>query len=115
MHEESFTGVFADIVQKLLPDLHTKLKVLGLDDMIALSWFLTVFLNAVKFDAAIHILDLFFYDGSKVMFQVALQILKENQNEILEARDDGEALLLLTRFTDRLIDRECGEGGEEDK
>lgn len=40
------------------------------------------------------------------MFQVALQILKENENEILNARDDGEALVLLTTYTDRLTERE---------
>uniref|UniRef100_A0A914RJI3 Rab-GAP TBC domain-containing protein n=1 Tax=Parascaris equorum TaxID=6256 RepID=A0A914RJI3_PAREQ len=97
-------GVFADIVEKALPELYGKLKELGLDDMVALSWFLTVFLNAIKFDAAIRILDL--EKKFQLMFQVALQILKENENEILNARDDGEALILLTTYTDRLTERE---------
>lgn len=36
------------------------------------------------------------------MFQVALQILQNNKKQLLAAKDDGEALLLLGRYTDRL-------------
>ncbi|KAI6187076.1 Rab-GAP TBC domain-containing protein [Aphelenchoides besseyi] len=67
-------GVFMDLVQKTLPELHTKMQELGVDGMIALSWFLTCFLNSMKFEAAVRILDLFFLEGSKIMFQIALQV-----------------------------------------
>ncbi|KAI6214036.1 hypothetical protein M3Y94_00221400 [Aphelenchoides besseyi] len=91
-------GVFMDLVQKTLPELHTKMQELGVDGMIALSWFLTCFLNSMKFEAAVRILDLFFLEGSKIMFQIALQVCKETSSQILSAKDEGEAVLALSSY-----------------
>lgn len=59
-------GVFSDLVASELPELYECLVELGLVDMIALSWFLTVFLNTIHFQAAVRLLDCFFNDGAKV-------------------------------------------------
>jgi hypothetical protein len=99
-----FIGVFSDLVAQTLPELHSRLLQLQLDDMIALSWFLTIFLSTIKFDAAIRIIDLFFHEGSKLMFQLALEILRENAQIIVGARDEGEALQALNVFTAKITD-----------
>lgn len=64
--------------------------------MISLSWFLTIFLSLMPFESAINIIDCFFYDGAKVVFQVALTILSSNEDELLKAKDDGEAMTILS-------------------
>lgn len=79
-----------------LPQLFKKLEPFGIINMISLSWFLTIFLSLMPFESAINIIDCFFYDGAKVVFQVALTILSSNEDELLKAKDDGEAMTILS-------------------
>lgn len=55
-----------------LPELHAKLEELGLMKMISLSWFLTLFISVMPYECAVNVMDCFFYDGAKVIFQVRL-------------------------------------------
>ncbi|CAG5123664.1 unnamed protein product, partial [Candidula unifasciata] len=58
-------GVFQDLVYEHLPALYNKLDVLGLLNMISLSWFLTIFISVMPFSCAVNILDYFFYGGAR--------------------------------------------------
>lgn len=100
----SVSGVFSELVSQHLPELHSRLIELGLDDMVALSWFLTIFLNAIKFDAAVRIMDVFFFDGSKLLFQIALEIFKRNAQVITGSKDEGEVLVTLSTYVNRITD-----------
>ena len=89
-------GVLEELVKEHLPLLFKKLEPFGIINMISLSWFLTIFLSLMPFESAINIIDCFFYDGAKVVFQVALTILSSNEDELLKAKDDGEAMTILS-------------------
>ena len=75
----SFQGVFDDLTKIYLPRIHEKLDSLGVVRTVTLSWFLTLFLSAMPFDSAVRVVDAFFFDGARVVFQIALCILKANE------------------------------------
>lgn len=65
-------GVFEDLTQAFLPLLYEHMQDLGVISTISLSWFLTLFLSVMPFDSAVLLVDCFFYEGIKVIFQVVV-------------------------------------------
>lgn len=63
-------GVFEDLTRAFLPLLYEHMQDLGVISTISLSWFLTLFLSVMPFDSAVVLVDCFFYEGIKVIFQV---------------------------------------------
>ncbi|XP_057668681.1 TBC1 domain family member 9 isoform X2 [Diorhabda carinulata] len=91
-------GILDELILEHLPSLHDKLNQLGMINMISLSWFLTIFLCVMPYESAVNVMDCFFYDGTKVIFQVALMLLDWNQERLLACRDEGEAMQLLSEY-----------------
>ncbi|XP_068205458.1 TBC1 domain family member 9 [Palaemon carinicauda] len=91
-------GVLEDLILDHLPDLHAKLSTLGIISLISLSWFLTLFLSVMPFEAAVHVVDCFFYDGARVIFMVALAILNANKDVLEKCDDEGEAMMILSEY-----------------
>jgi hypothetical protein len=60
--------------------------------------------SVIPFESALYVIDIFFYDGIKVLFQLALTILKENEERLLQCQDDGDAIMVLTSYLDQLTD-----------
>lgn len=100
-------GVLEELVSEYHNQLYLKLQPLGILNMISLSWFLTIFLSVTPFESAIHIVDCFFYDGAKVVFQVALSILEANQEALLQCKDDGEAMTILTGYLENITNHDA--------
>ena len=90
--------ILDNLTLEYLPALHAKLVKLDMLNMISLSWFLTIFLSVMPYESAVNVMDCFFYDGAKVIFQVALMVLDWNQEELLKCRDEGEAMQLLATY-----------------
>ncbi|GBM76775.1 TBC1 domain family member 9B, partial [Araneus ventricosus] len=99
-------GVLEHLTSEHLPDVHAKLVPFGVLSMISLSWFLTIFLSVIPFNSAVNIVDCFFYDGAKVVFQIALKVLEANRIELLAANDDGEAMTVLSDYLSSVVCRE---------
>ncbi|CAF0909854.1 unnamed protein product [Didymodactylos carnosus] len=95
-------GVFTEYCKDYLPDLYEKLKILGVASCISLSWFLTLFVSVLPFHSAMYVMDIFFFDGIKVLFQIALIILHENRDELMQCNDDGDAIMVLTTYLENI-------------
>ena|ERR1700679_1686153 len=63
----------------------------------------------MPFESALYVMDIFFYDGIKVLFQLALTILKENEERLLQCQDDGDAIMVLTSYLDGINDNNVNE------
>ena len=92
-----------------------KLKELSVISYISLAWFLTIFISSIPFDSAVYLIDCFFYDGAKVIFQFALNVLQNNKQNIMDCADEGDAISLLAKYLsgienpDRKIENATGD------
>ena len=93
-------GVFSDLISYHLPKVYKHLDNLHMIPIISLSWFLTIFLSVMSYESAVNVIDCFFYDGAKVIFQMALMILDVNEDDLLRCRDEGEIIVLLNSYLD---------------
>ncbi|XP_029283098.1 TBC1 domain family member 9B isoform X2 [Cottoperca gobio] len=99
-------GVFEELTRAFLPLLHEHMQALGVISTISLSWFLTLFLSVMPFDSAVLLVDCFFYEGIKVIFQVALAVLHDNMDALLSCNDEGEAMTILGRYLDNVVNKQ---------
>uniref|UniRef100_A0A2K5IFE0 TBC1 domain family member 9B n=1 Tax=Colobus angolensis palliatus TaxID=336983 RepID=A0A2K5IFE0_COLAP len=99
-------GIFEELTRDFLPQLSEKMQDLGVISSISLSWFLTLFLSVMPFESAVVIVDCFFYEGIKVILQVALAVLDANMEQLLGCSDEGEAMTMLGRYLDNVVNKQ---------
>lgn len=86
-------SVFEKLVSDYLPLLSNYFSSKNIQLSVAcLSWFLCIFLNSIPLHLNIRILDWFFFDGPKVLFQIGLAILKINADKLMTLHDEGELM-----------------------
>ena len=66
--------------------------------VVSLPWFLSLYLSSMPLVFAFRILDVFFLQGPKTLFQVAIAILKLNGEELLKTEDDGTFISILKNY-----------------
>ncbi|XP_075836478.1 TBC1 domain family member 8 isoform X5 [Microtus pennsylvanicus] len=95
-------SVFEELIKEHLPELAEHMNDLSALASISLSWFLTLFLSIMPLESAVNVVDCFFYDGIKAIFQLGLAVLEANAEELCSSKDDGQALMILSRFLDHI-------------
>ncbi|XP_063784602.1 TBC1 domain family member 9B isoform X1 [Pseudophryne corroboree] len=99
-------GVFEDLTREYLAELSEKMQELGVISTISLSWFLTLFLSVMPFESAVVVVDCFFYEGIKLILQLSLAVLEANMESLLNSSDEGEAMTILGRYLDNVVNKQ---------
>jgi hypothetical protein len=95
--------VFEGLVEKTMPVLWEHLAKNDVQlSVVSLPWFLSLYVNSMPLVFAFRVLDVFFVEGPKVLFQVGLAILRINGEELLDATDDGAFISVLKSYFIRL-------------
>lgn len=95
--------VFESLVEKTMPVLWDHLVKSDVQlSVVSLPWFLSLYINSMPLVFAFRVLDVFFLEGPKVLFQVGLAILRMNGEELLDIQDDGTFISLLKTYFSRL-------------
>ncbi|KAF9336839.1 hypothetical protein BG006_007210 [Podila minutissima] len=97
--------ILEHLLEKTMPILSKHLKKVDVQLSVAcLPWFLSLFINSMPLVYAFRVLDCFFFEGPKVLFQISLAILKVNGDELLATRDDGAFMDVLKKYFGTLDD-----------
>jgi hypothetical protein len=95
--------VFESLVEKTMPILWEHIQKSDIQLSVAsLPWFLSLYINSMPLIFAFRVLDVFFLEGPKVLFQIGLAILRINGEELLDAHDDGTFISVLKNYFSRL-------------
>ncbi|KAF8980526.1 hypothetical protein BGZ46_004067 [Entomortierella lignicola] len=91
--------ILEHLLEKTMPILSKHLKKVDVQLSVAcLPWFLSLFINSMPLVYAFRVLDCFFFEGPKVLFQISLAIMKVNGDELLASKDDGAFMDILKKY-----------------
>lgn len=91
--------VFEALVEQTMPVLWSHLQKFDLQlSLVSLPWFLSLYINSMPLVLAFRVLDCFFLEGPRVLFQVGLAILKINGDMLLSISDDGSFIEVLKSY-----------------
>ncbi|KAF9985443.1 hypothetical protein BGZ65_010830, partial [Modicella reniformis] len=97
--------ILEHLLEKTMPILSKHLKKVDVQLSVAcLPWFLSLFINSMPLVYAFRVLDCFFFEGPKVLFQISLAILKVNGDLLLASKDDGAFMDVLKKYFGTLDD-----------
>jgi TBC1 domain family member 8/9 len=95
--------VFENLVERTMPILWEHLVKSDVNlSVVSLPWFLSLYINSMPLVFAFRVLDVFFLEGPKVLFQIGLAILRINGEELLDVTDDGAFISILKNYFSRL-------------
>ncbi|XP_018593850.1 small G protein signaling modulator 3 isoform X1 [Scleropages formosus] len=97
--------VLRQLIVQYLPRLDRLLQEHDIElSLITLHWFLTAFASVVDIRVLLRIWDLLFYDGSVVLFQVTLGMLKIKEEELVSSENSASIFNTLSDLPSQLED-----------
>ncbi|KAE9596438.1 putative Rab-GTPase-TBC domain-containing protein [Lupinus albus] len=97
--------VFKDLVVKKCPRIASHLEALQFDvSLVTTEWFLCLFSKSLPSETTLRVWDVIFYEGAKVIFNVALAIFKMKEDELVVTHHVGEVINILQMTTHHLFD-----------
>uniref|UniRef100_K3WL35 Rab-GAP TBC domain-containing protein n=1 Tax=Globisporangium ultimum (strain ATCC 200006 / CBS 805.95 / DAOM BR144) TaxID=431595 RepID=K3WL35_GLOUD len=80
--------IFEKLMEQLMPQIAKHLESEGLHPTMYLTqWFITLFTYNFPFEFVTRVWDMFLYEGWKIIFRVALALMKISQSEVAFAHD----------------------------
>ncbi|WYZ35305.1 hypothetical protein EsH8_I_001581 [Colletotrichum jinshuiense] len=68
------------------------------------AWFMSCFIGTLPIESTLRVWDVFFYEGSKTLFRIALTIFKLGENEVRSVADPMEMFSIVQAMPRRLLD-----------
>jgi len=108
--KESMPGIYAKLASAGPTVTRTKPPTLTLktrlpDITLGLTnWLMSLFIGSLPLETTLRVWDVFFYEGSKTFFRVALAIFKASEKEILAVSDPTEVFQIVQTVPKRLLD-----------
>ncbi|ORY56626.1 uncharacterized protein BCR38DRAFT_355499 [Pseudomassariella vexata] len=68
------------------------------------AWFMSCFIGTLPIETTLRVWDIFFYEGSKTLFRIALAIFKTSEQEIRNVGDPMEIFQVVQTIPRRMID-----------
>lgn len=91
--------VFESLLERTMPVLWEHFLKSDVQlSLISLPWFLSLYINCIPLTFVLRILDCFFLEGPKILFQIGLAILRLNGEKLLTANDDGSFISILKKY-----------------
>ncbi|KAJ8916156.1 hypothetical protein NQ315_016295 [Exocentrus adspersus] len=85
--------VLDDLIRKYEPSLHRHIHNIGMPwAMGTTKWFICLFSEVLPTETVFRIWDCLFYEGSKIIFRVAITLIKLHKQEILQTSELGELI-----------------------
>nr|KAF6370502.1 small G protein signaling modulator 3 [Myotis myotis] len=99
--------VLRHLIVQYLPRLDKLLQEHDIElSLITLHWFLTAFASVVHIKLLLRLWDLFFYEGSLVLFQATLGMLRLKEEELIQSENSASIFNTLSDIPSQMEDAE---------
>lgn len=68
------------------------------------AWFMSGYIGTLPIETTLRVWDVFFYEGSKTLFRIALAVLKSGESEIKSVKDPMEMFGVVQAIPRRMLD-----------